>query len=218
MRILKPLLLGAWFMGFAVSGQLWAICSAGSGVFDYSITETNSIWTYQFSVENGCAPGHQQLLTDFYIPYFSDAGIANITVPALDNATNPPTTWGYTINPTDDLFGLGAGVGVIDFEVTSLAQVAVSTYLPGVGYYGSSDFSFTSPYAPVKGPYAILQTNYDGGLYNTSTTTFGDPSIPGSPQTLAALSSAPEPGTFFLSALGVCFSVLVWKRRSKFVG
>ena len=134
----------ATLIAFAASGQAWAICAANSSVSDYSITQNGPIWTYDFSVLNGCAPGHQQLLTDFYIPYFADADIANINVPAIDNSTLPPTTWTYSIDPTNDLFDLGPGVGVIDFEVTSLTQVSQTQSLPGVGYYGSDNFSFTS--------------------------------------------------------------------------
>jgi hypothetical protein len=196
----------AALIAVAAPGQAWAICAANSSVSDYSITQNGSIWTYDFSVLNGCAPGHQQLLTDFYIPYFADADIANISVPALDNSTLPPTTWTYSIDPTDDLFELGPDAGVIDFEVTSLTQVSQTLSLLGVGYYGSENFSFTSSYAPVEGLYAILQTAYDGGLYNTTTLLFGDPSIPGSPDTIAALvaATAPEPGTWSLLVIGFC--------------
>ena len=122
-------------------------------------------------MQNGCAPNHQQLLTDFYVPYFADAGIANIGVPGLDNSAIPPITWTYSIDPTDDLSGLGAGV--IDFHVTSSTDVSPTESLPGVGYYGSSNFSFTSRFAPVKGPYAMLQTAYAGGLYDSTTLLFG---------------------------------------------
>ncbi len=43
----------------------------------------------------------------------------------------------------------------------------------------------------------MLQTAYAGGLYNSTMLLFGDPSIPGSPETIAALNGAepPEPGT-----------------------
>ena len=208
------ILLAVAVMGVAAAGQAWALCAVDSFVADYSVTQSGPTWTYVYSVQNGCAPNHQQLLTDFYIPYFTDAAIANISVPAPDNSAQPPITWAYSIDASDDLFGLGSGVGVIDFKVTSLTDVSPLEALPGVGYYGSSDFSFTSSYAPVKGPYAMLQTAYDGGLYDSSTTLFGDPSIPGSPDTIAALSgSAPEPGTMALLALGLCGMAPALKRR-----
>jgi hypothetical protein len=103
----------------------------------------------------------------------------------------------------NDVFGLGAGV--IDFQVTSVTQISPTRSDLGVGYYGSSDFSFTSAFAPVKGPYEILQTAYDGGRYDLTTTVLGDPSIPGSPDTIRALngSSSPEPGTVALLGAGL---------------
>jgi hypothetical protein len=191
-------------IALGLSGQAWAICAGSSFVFDFSVTELNGTWTYDYSVENGCAPNQQQLLTDFYLPYFADAGIANITVPAQDNSAIPAITWSYSKDANNDLFGLGAGV--IDFHVTSTTDVSPTLSLPGVGYYGSSGFSFTSSFAPVKGPYALLQTAYAGGLYDSTTLLFGDPSIPGSPDTVSALSAAatPEPGTMGSLAI-VCF-------------
>jgi hypothetical protein len=77
-----------------------------------------------------------------------------------------------------------------------------------VGYYGASGFSFTSTFAPVEGPYAVLQ--YLPPDYTTTTTLFGDPSIPGSPDTIAALNAAaaPEPGTATLLAAGLCVMLL----------
>jgi hypothetical protein len=207
------ILLSAAVLGVMAAGPAWATCAADSLVSDFSVTQSGPTWTYDYLVQNGCAPNQQQLLTHFYIPYFGDAGIANITVPALDNSAVPPITWAYTIDPGNNLFGL-AGAGVIDFQVTSLTEALPGQLFPGVGYYGSSDFSFTSTFAPVKGPFAMLQTNYDGGLYDTRTLLFGDPSIPGSPDTLAALGhSVPESGTLALLALGFCVMASARKRR-----
>jgi hypothetical protein len=218
MKIYGRIFRAAVLTAFAASGQAWAICSTNSFVSDFSITQIGPTWTYDFQMQNGCTPSHQQLLTDFYIPYFADAGIANITVPPLDNSTVPPITWSYTIDPTDDLFDLGPNAGVIDFQVTSLSQVSQALSLPGVGYYGSDEFSFTSDYAPIEGPYAILQTAYDGGLYDSTMLSFGDPSIPGSPDTIAALDAAnvPEPGTTGLLATGLCgIALLLGRRRQR---
>ena len=207
------ILLAAAVLGVVAAGPAWATCATDSLVADFSVTQSGPTWTYVYFVQNGCAPNQQQLLTHFYIPYFGDAGIANITVPAPDNSAVPPITWAYSIDASNNLFGL-AGAGVIDFQVTSMTEALPNELFPGVGYYGSSDFSFTSSFAPVKGPFAMLQTNYDGGLYNTSTLFFGDPSIPGSPDTLAALGhTVPESGTLALLALGLGVMASTLKRR-----
>jgi hypothetical protein len=201
------------------TGPAYAICVTNTGVSGTPTQTGASTWTYNFSVQNGCALNHQPFLTDFYIPYFADAGIANILVPAPDTTSTTSTiTWMATIDPSDNLFNL-AGAGVIDFQVTATPELEASPALnaPGVGYYGASGFSFTSTFAPVKGPYAVLQ--YLPPDYTTTTTLFGDPSIPGSPDTIAALNgaAAPEPGTATLLVAGLCVTMLllqiVRKRR-----
>lgn len=216
MKLVQRSLVFAGLIGIAISWQAGATCAANTDVSDLSVTQTGSTWTYDFSVINGCVPDHQPLLTDFFVPYFADALISNITVPGPDDSTDPPTTWTYTVEPGNDLFGLGPDAGVIDFQVTSLANVAPDENLPGVGYYGNSGFTFTSPFAPVEGPWAILQTNYDNGNYDTSSYLFGDPSIPGSPETIAALdaAAAPEPDTVALMISGLCLIAPLLRRRS----
>jgi hypothetical protein len=205
MKTLIRIALVVVFISIA-SAKGFATCATDTFVSDYSVTQNSGTWTYNYFVQNGCAPNQQPLLTDFFLPYFSDANVSNIGVPGLDNSTLPPTSWAYTIEAGNDLFNLGAGAGVIDFQVTSLANVADGEFLPGVGYYGAIDFTLTSNYAPVKGPYAMLLTNYDGGNYDTTTELFGDPSIPGSPDTLAALKAVPtpEPDVLELIAAGLC--------------
>lgn len=212
MNRLTRITIWAGFALLAASAPLGATCAANSGVYDSSATQTGpTTWTYDYLVLNGCNFSGQQLLTDFYIPYFPDAGIANITVPAPDSDFDPAVTWTYTIEPGNNLFNL-AGAGAIDFQVTSQTEVQQGTFVTGVGYYGSSDFSYTSSFAPVEGPYAITQTQYDGGLYDTAATTFGDPSIPASPDTLAALNATatPEPGFLWLVAIG-CSMMIAFK-------
>jgi hypothetical protein len=207
MKTFTRIAVAAAFILIATA-QGFATCAASTLVDDYSITQNAGTWTYNFLVQNGCVPNQQPLLTHFYLPYFSDANISNIGVPSPNNSFLPPVTWAYTVDPNTDLFNLGFGAGIIDFQVTSLFNVAPGQFLPGVGYYGDFDFTFTSTYAPVKGPYAMLLTNYDNGAYSSTTTLFGDPSIPGSPNTLAALgitpAPAPEPEMPELIAVGVC--------------
>jgi hypothetical protein len=214
MKILGPTILAGVLAVTSGANTAWAICVANTGVYDYSVTQAGATWNYDFAVQNGCNPGHQSLLTNFYIPYFADAGIANIMVPGPNSSTSPPITWTYSIDPGNNLFGL-PGAGVINFQITSTTSVGTGN-LPGIGYWGQSGFSFTSTYAPVKGPYAILQTAYNGGLYNGTTLLFGDPSIPGSPQTIAALaSSVPEPAAFALLAIGLCLLMVPVLRRKR---
>jgi hypothetical protein len=191
--------LGMSLAAILVTGPAYAICNTASEVFGTPIQTGPAAWTYNFSVQNGCAFNNQPFLTNFYIPYFADANIANITVPAPDTTTTTSTiTWSATIDPTDDLFDL-AGAGVIDFQVTATPELQASEteYAPGVGYYGASGFSFTSTFAPLEGPYAILQ--YLPPDYDTTTTLFGDPSIPGKPNcySLLGFSSASAAQSWF---------------------
>ncbi len=199
------------------TGPAFAICVASSDVFGTAEQTGDGLWTYNFTVQNACDSNQQQFLTDFYIPYFADAGIANILVPAPDTTSTSSTiTWTATIDPNENLFDL-AGAGVIDFEVTASPELEASPGqdAPGVGYYGASGFSYTSTFAPVEGPYAILQ--YLPPDYVTTTTLFGDPSIPGSPDTIAALNDAvaPEPGTAGLLVVGLAVTIANLKRRRK---
>ena len=84
-----------------ITGQARASCAANSFVTSTASQTGLSLWTYNFSVQNGCAPNNQQFLTDFYIPYFSDAGIADILLPAPDTTSTTSTiTWTDTIDPT----------------------------------------------------------------------------------------------------------------------
>ncbi len=219
MKIHTGIILAALSAVF-VTGQARAICVANSSVSGTATQTGPALWTYNFNVQNGCAPNNQPFLTDFYIPYFSDAGIADIVLPAPDTmSTTSSITWTDTIDPNDNLFGL-SGAGVIDFEVTATPKLEAfpGQDAPGVGYYFATGFSFTAPFAPVEGPYAILQSLPP--TYTTTTTLFGDPAIPGSPNTIAALAAtaAPEPGTTALLMMGLgLIAMVVRKRRKSFM-
>jgi len=215
MKMHAGIILAALSAAF-VTGQARALCVASSTVTSIATLTAPSLWTYNFSVQNGCQTVSQPFLTDFYIPYFSDAGISDIVLPAPDTTSTTSTiTWTDTIDPSDNLFNL-AGAGVIDFQVTATPELEGSegADAPGVGYYGATGFSFTTPYAPVEGPYAILQALPPS--YTTTRTLFGDPGIPGSPDTIAALAAAavPEPGTTALLMTGLGLIALVLKKRS----
>ena len=197
-----------------LAGQASATCAADTDVSSTANMTAPGVWTYIFSVRNGCA-SNQPFLTDFYIPYFSDEGISAIVLPAPDTTTTTSTiTWTDTIDASDNLFDL-AGAGVIDFQVTATPELEGSSGedAPGVGYYFATGFSFTAPFAPVDGPYAILQALPP--TYTTTTLLFGDPSIPGSPDTIAALAAAaaPEPGTIALLMTGLGFIALAARKR-----
>jgi PEP-CTERM motif len=208
----------ATLLGTALSGRAQALCATDSFVRT-TVTQIDATsWLYSFAVQNGCRPNHQQLMTDFYLPYFADAGITNIVVPDPDvTSTTSTIAWTAAIEPNNDLFGL-ENAGVIDFHVTVTPELEVepNVFAPGVGYYGTTGFSFTANFAGVEGPDAILQIPFDNGAYTGTTLLFGDPAIPGSPLTIAALAvtATPEPGTMTLMAIGLFFlATPVLKRR-----
>jgi hypothetical protein len=217
MKLHERVFLAGVLIATFAGGHAYALCVASTSVSGSAMQTGAMMWTYNFSVQNGCNTVQQPFLTDFYVPYFADAGIANIMLPPPDTTSTTSTiTWTDTIEANNNLFGL-AGAGVIDFQVTATPEIQVtqSQNAPGVGYYFASGFSFTSTFAPVEGPWAILQSLPPN--YVTTTTLFGDPSIPGSPDTIAALgaSAVPEPGTTTLVLIGLCLTTLVLRRRCK---
>jgi hypothetical protein len=191
MKFMGRFMLAAALLGIAASGQAWALCEVGDNVSSTVTPQGAGVWLYDFSVLNGCNTVNQPFLSDFYIPYFADAGIANITMPTPTLDT--PVSWTYSIDPTTDLFGLGTGV--IDFHAAT-----------PVGYNQYEGFTYTANYAGVKGPFAMDLTT--GRL-------FGDPMIPGSPDTLAALNGAavPEPKWSGIAVLAPAFALGCTGRR-----
>lgn len=171
------------------SSHAWAICAVGDNVTSTVTEQSPGIWLYDFSVLNGCNTRNQPFLSDFYIPYFADAGIANITMPTT--SLTSPVSWNYSIEPTNDIFGLGTGV--IDFHAAT-----------PVGYAFYSDFTYTANYDGVKGPFAMDLTT--GRL-------FGDPMIPGSPDTIAALNASPVPEPAWSGFVGAAFALALCSIR-----
>src|SRR5579863_2896748 len=100
MKFRAGLVFAVTLTAILATGQAWATCVASSDVFGTPTQNGPDSWTYNFSVVNGCAFNNQPFLTDFYIPYFADAGIADITVPAPDTTSTTSTiTWTATIDP-----------------------------------------------------------------------------------------------------------------------
>ncbi|HEX3865752.1 MAG TPA: PEP-CTERM sorting domain-containing protein [Gemmatimonadaceae bacterium] len=204
-KIVRNCVSAALLLAAPVSAR--ALCAAGT-VVNGNVTATGpGVWTYYFSVLNGCVPNHQPLMTDFFLPYFSDAGLSNFVLPPEDDQTfNGSVVWTYSIDPNDDLFGL-PDAGVIDYHVTVTPpfEVLPDQTEPGVPYYGASGFSFTADYGAIEGPYAIQLIPYDDGNYVGTQYVFGDPPIPASPLAIAALgatTATPEPSTLTLLATG----------------
>ncbi|HLI83107.1 MAG TPA: hypothetical protein VKV17_04270 [Bryobacteraceae bacterium] len=196
-------------------GRAYAICAFDTGVFGSAMQVGPDTWTYDLSVINGCDFENQPFMNDFYIPYFNDAGITDITVPPPDTTSTTSTiTWSDTILANDNLFDL-PGAGVIDFHVTATPELQGSSgqNAPGVGYYGASGFTFTANFAPVEGPGAVLQ--YLPPDYSTTTIVFADPPIPASPETIAALGSTatPEPAFAGLTAVGLSGILILARKR-----
>lgn len=154
-----------------------ATCVANYVVSDTAALAPSGLTTYNFTVISGCNT-QSNTFDRFFVPYFSDAEISNITV---------PSGWTDTIS-SSDLFGLGSET-LIFAPTTPLSGLVYGTTFTG--------FSFTSPFAAVDGPIGVTQTMFG--------TVISDPPIPGSPDTIAALNgtAAPEPSTVAFAAIGV---------------
>ncbi len=132
---------------------------------------------------------------DFYVPYFSDAGITSI---------GSPTNWSYSIETSNDLFELGAGAGVIHWKALGENN--------GINTTGSLDgFSYSSIIeGSVKAPFRTLFAN--GSSIN------GDPAIPASPSAIAAgltpIATVPAPAATWLFGSGL-LNILGF-RKSKY--
>lgn len=220
MKSCKKIHFASVLLGMAVGGHAWAVCVANDMASGTATQISPTVWTYVLNVENGCASGN---MTDFYIPYFADAGIANITVPATayyynNGVITNTITWSATVEANNNLFNL-SGAGVVDFQVTVSPETQVNgNSEAGVGYY-SATFGFTADYGSVEAPAAVLDEKYTNqGVSTGSTLNFIDPPIPGSPDTIAALNgtATPEPGTSALMIIGLgTAGGFMLRRRSK---
>lgn len=172
-----------------------------NGSYHYSILATGG---------SGSCSGQNQAITgymsDFYLPYFDDMGISGLSV----QQTSGPEglNWNYAIQQSNNIFGLGGG---------ALYFYAASA--PDTLSYDTIQIDFDAAFGEVKGPFSEVITNLTTGNVHDF---LGDPGIPGSPKTIAALDAAngqdpssnvPEPATLSLFALGA--TALIARRRKK---
>jgi len=122
-------------------------------------------------------------INQFALPSFSDANITNIT---------SPTGWTEVTSPSTQFSG----------TTNALVWTTLSNAVSPSG--SLSGFGFTSTYAPVKGPYSVGFT--DGSNF------LGDPPIPGSPLTLAAV---PEPESYAMILAGLGLMGFVARRKQQ---
>lgn len=197
--ILKPLAILAAALSFAVASptaSAWYAYNPQITVTDIN-GQQGGQWTYQYTVNNqttcfgNCADtvGGYSIenyllgVNTFAIPYFSDAFIDNI---------NTPQGWSFHILG-EDTFNLGFGAGTLEwFAVDPNAFIAKDASLGG--------FSYTTVFAPGKGPFSATLGNATGFI--------GDPAIPLSPNAILAgitqPNAVPEPATglLLLAAMG----------------
>ena len=161
-----------------------------------SVTPVGQRWDYAFAVTNKtnetfcCLP---PAIKDFSLPYFSDAGIAEISA---------PTDWNFEIlggNP----FGLKGADILHWFTSTPSAEL--------YRFGAAGIFGFTADFAAAKGPFQVAFSN--------AGTLFGDPSVPASPMALAAglrpIDAVPEPSQLVFWLLGLaCLCTIAWRQHA----
>ena len=74
MRLDGHIILATALIGFAASGDAYAICAEDTDVTSM-VTQQGPVWLYDFTVQNGCHSPIQPLLSDFYIPYLPMRGL-----------------------------------------------------------------------------------------------------------------------------------------------
>ena len=185
MKLISALLSACVFGMFSASAS--AIIVSPNIWVDSTVNQTGSnSWSYGYTVYNNLWSSTGSI-TSFYLPYFSDAGVTALT---------SPTGWTATIETSNNVFGL-AGAGAIQWSADLPAN--------GIALYSSlSGFGFNASYAPAYGPFmASLST---GGNF------LGDPSIPGSPNTIAAI---PEPESYAMLLAGLGLIGFVARKSGK---
>lgn len=181
---------------------------------------SDSTWQYNFTVTNMAwwrtdHPQSSQFsddarLTDYLLPYFSDAGISTITA---------PTGWISSID-AEDRFDLGHGAQALHWHATSVSNGIAGAHSPDFDPYAIGDtlggFSFVASFSPVKAPFM--------SIFGNGFSEMGDPALPGSPNALASgltrslpFSAAPIPEaeTYAMMLAGLGLLGLMARRRQQ---
>ncbi|HFD12093.1 MAG TPA: hypothetical protein ENJ32_06465 [Crenotrichaceae bacterium] len=184
------------YTAVTIIGTLLSVNTAQAFVaIDVNAIDINSTSTgYNYKIQSTCLLGCSETIsgltipeafktTDFYLPYFSDAGISNISSPA---------GWTSMIESSNDRFNLGNGAGVIHWHALSGHELGLDSTLSGFIYTSTLTGS-------VKAPFSL---DYIGaGPWD------GDPPIPASPSAIAAglpkISAVPIPAAVWLFLTGI---------------
>ena len=155
----------------------------GDGTFSYSVLVTGN-----------SGGGDPQFLSDFYLPWLPDMGVADV-------ASSPE--WTYSVEPTHDVFGIGGGA--MHFHIYDYMDCG------GCGFsYVEANLTFKANYGGTEGPYHSVLWDSVTGL---PVEIWGDPLIPASPDTLRALSAVPEPAAAAATAAGLALLAAAARRR-----
>lgn len=187
----------------ASSHALIAWAEPSANIVDF-VTGSASSWNYSYTVTNttdcyltcdaGTWYGELTSISQFALPFFTDAGISAIA---------SPTGWSSQV-AANDLFNLGNGTKTIIWTADSTStSILVGNTLSGFGYQAN--------YSAGKGPYQITQVR--GAI------ALGDPAIPLSPLAQTAgiqpmtMVDEPASSAMLIAGLGL-MGVIVKRRRS----
>ncbi len=177
------------FVAFNVAAE-----DINASTTEYNYEINTSCFGFCSDTIGGIPISDLNMTNNFYIPYFSDAGITNIS---------SPTGWSFSIENNNDLFNLGNNAGVLHWSTSPGNELPLDTPLSGFTYSSSITNS-------VKAPFKI---EYSLGGFR-----IGDPPIPASPLAIAAglpaITTVPLPASLWL--MGVALMSLFRIKKSNY--